>query len=60
MIRWEPADDSVWYELRAVSKPNHLVAQLGYPIVRREQARFRRLSAVAMRQAVESGAAMLC
>jgi uncharacterized protein (UPF0548 family) len=60
LIRWDPADDSVRYELVAVSKPNHVLAQLGYPITRREQARFRRLSASAMQQAVASPNELLC
>ena len=60
VIRWDAADDAVWYELRAVSKPNHPLARLGYPWARREQARFRRLSAAAMRQAVDRTSAILC
>jgi uncharacterized protein (UPF0548 family) len=45
-------DDSVWYELLAVSRPRHLLTWLGYPFVRHQQARFRRLSGEAMQRAV--------
>lgn len=38
-IEWH-ADNSVWYDLLAFSKPNHWLAKLGYPIARRMQKRF--------------------
>lgn len=52
MVEWLPADDSVWYEIHAVSRPSHVVTYFGYPIARLEQARFRRLSGEAMQRAV--------
>jgi uncharacterized protein (UPF0548 family) len=49
---WNKSDDSVWYDLMAVSQPAHWLARLGYPYARHEQARFRRLSGAAMQAAV--------
>ena len=46
------ADDSVWYDLYAFSRPGHFLARLGYPIVRRLQRRFARESKQAMLGAV--------
>ena len=51
LVEWDPVDDAVWYDLLAVSKPGHVLTRLGYLFARREQARFRRLSARAMQQA---------
>ena len=52
LIEWHAADDSVWYDLLAVSQPAHPLARLGYPYTRWEQARFRRWSTVAMQSVV--------
>ena len=52
LVEWDRADDSVWYDLMAVSQPAHWLARLGYPYTRYEQARFRRLSCAAMQRAV--------
>lgn len=49
------ADLSVWYCLAAFSRPRHWLVRLGYPYARYQQARFRRLSGLAMQRAVESG-----
>ncbi len=43
---------SVWYELKAFSRPRHWLAKLAYPIMRRLQARFRRDSAQAMKDSM--------
>ena len=51
-IEWNQLDDSVWYDILAFSRPRHLLARLGYPLVRRMQKRFARESASAMRSAV--------
>lgn len=56
LIEWNRADDSVWYDLLAVSQPAHWLARLGYPYARYEQARFRKLSAAAMQAAARQGA----
>ena len=41
VVEWNRADNSVWFDVLALSKPSHVVAWLGYPLVRRMQARFR-------------------
>jgi Uncharacterized protein conserved in bacteria len=51
LVEWQPADDTVWYDLLAVSRPGHWLARLGYFYARYEQARFRRLSGEAMQRA---------
>jgi uncharacterized protein (UPF0548 family) len=52
LVEWNRADNTVWYDLLAISQPAHWLVRLGYPYARYEQARFRRLSAAAMRAAV--------
>jgi uncharacterized protein (UPF0548 family) len=52
LVEWNRDDDSVHYDLLAVSQPRHWLARLGYPYTRRQQARFRRLSGLAMQRAV--------
>jgi len=52
MVEWNRADDSVWYDILAFSKPRHLLARLGYPFSRFVQRRFARRSAAAMQRAV--------
>ncbi|MGD9713832.1 MAG: DUF1990 family protein, partial [Thermomicrobiales bacterium] len=54
LIEWDHADDSVWYDILAFSRPRHLLTKIGYPMVRRTQKRFGRESAAAMRRAVDS------
>jgi uncharacterized protein (UPF0548 family) len=54
LIEWDQADNSVWYDILAFSRPNHFLTWLGYPIVRRTQKRFGRESAAAMLKAVRS------
>ena len=48
MIEWNRADDSVWYDILAFSKPNGLLSRLGYPWLRRLQRRFATDSKAAM------------
>ena len=50
LIEWDRSDDSVWYDILAVSRPRHVLAKLGYPIVRRLQKKFGRDSAAAMKR----------
>ena len=52
LVEWNQADDSVWYDLLALSRPGHWLARLGYLYARYEQAKFRRLSGAAMQRAV--------
>jgi uncharacterized protein (UPF0548 family) len=51
LVEWDRADDGVWYDVLAFSRPNHPLARLGYPLARRTQRRFARDSAAAMRAA---------
>jgi uncharacterized protein (UPF0548 family) len=50
-VEWRRIDDSVFYDLYAFSRPNQLLAKLGYPLARRLQHRFARDSLQAMVQA---------
>jgi uncharacterized protein (UPF0548 family) len=54
LVEWDRADDSVWYDILAFSRPRHLLARLGYPWVRRVQKQFGRESAAVMRRAVNA------
>jgi uncharacterized protein (UPF0548 family) len=51
LVEWDQRDDSVYYDLLAISKPASWLARLGYPYTRHEQGRFRRLSGRAMQRA---------
>lgn len=50
-IEWE-ADGSVWYDIRAFSRPRFWMAHIGYPIVRYYQRRFVRESQASMQRTV--------
>jgi uncharacterized protein (UPF0548 family) len=52
-VEWHEQDDAVWYDILAFSRPQQLLARLGYPFTRRLQKRFARDSAAAMQRAVE-------
>ena len=54
-VEWHEADDAVWYDIVAFSRPQQLLARLGYPFARRLQKRFARDSAAAMQIAVVEG-----
>lgn len=45
------ADDSVWYEIRAFSRPQHWMAWLGFPLARWWQCQFVKDSQAAMKLA---------
>jgi uncharacterized protein (UPF0548 family) len=51
-VEWRRADDSVWYDLFAFSRPRHPLARIGKPLSRRLQRRFARDSLKAMERAV--------
>jgi uncharacterized protein (UPF0548 family) len=51
-VEWHEQDDAVWYDILAFSRPQQLLARLGYPFARRLQKRFARDSAAAMLRAV--------
>jgi uncharacterized protein (UPF0548 family) len=52
-VEWDQESGGVWYDILAFSRPRHLLARLGYPLMRRLQKRFAQDSAEAMRRAVE-------
>ena len=54
-VEWNKQDETVWYDLLAVSKPGTL-ATLGYAYARRLQKRFARESMEAMKRAVGGAA----
>jgi uncharacterized protein (UPF0548 family) len=51
-VEWHQADDSVWYDIFAFSRPKQLLAQIGYPVARRLQKRFAVDSMAAMRRVI--------
>lgn len=55
LIEWDRTDNCVWYSILAISRPRHVLARLGYLVVRRAQKRFGRDSAAAMLRAVGAG-----
>jgi uncharacterized protein (UPF0548 family) len=48
-------DGTAWYDVRAFSRPRHVLTRIGYPVVRWLQKRFVRESAAVMQRAVENG-----
>ncbi len=52
LVEWNAADDSVWYDILAFSRPGKLLVRLGYPLARRLQKRFAIQSQRAMSRAV--------
>jgi uncharacterized protein (UPF0548 family) len=57
MIEWRRDDDSVWYDILALSRPGHPLVWAGFPIVRLLQRRFAHDSLAAMVKAVSAGIA---
>ncbi len=51
-IEWQQADDSVWYDLWAFSRPRHPLVRLAAPLARGLQRKFARDSLAAMVRAV--------
>ncbi len=48
LVEWHHSDNKVWYDILAYSRPNHILARLGYPMVRWTQKKFGRESSAAM------------
>jgi uncharacterized protein (UPF0548 family) len=48
MVEWQ-ADDSVWYDILAFSRPRHPLVRAGFPYARRLQKRFARDSMAVMK-----------
>jgi uncharacterized protein (UPF0548 family) len=55
-VEWQ-ADDSVWYDICAFSRPKHPLARLGFPVTRMLQKRFVRDSLAVMKAATTELAA---
>ncbi|HEX8204050.1 MAG TPA: DUF1990 domain-containing protein [Isosphaeraceae bacterium] len=55
LVQWDRREGSVWYDLRALSRPTRLGWRLGYPLVRRVQRRFAPESLRALARAVAGG-----
>jgi uncharacterized protein (UPF0548 family) len=51
-VEWSPADDKVFYDIRAISRPHHTLAKAGYPLSRLLQRKFAEDSKAAMLRAV--------
>lgn len=47
-VEWRCSDDSVWYDIFAFSRPNHLLARMVPPLARSLQKKFIRESKAAM------------
>jgi len=52
LVEWNRRTGEVGFEVMALSRPNHLLSWLSYPMVRNLQARFRRDAAAAMKRAI--------
>jgi len=52
LIEWNLADDSVWYDILAFSRPRNPLVRLCYPFARLVQKRFARHSAESMKRSV--------
>jgi uncharacterized protein (UPF0548 family) len=50
-VEWNRADDTVWYDILAFSRPRQMLAKLGYPLSRSLQKRFAEGSKAAMMNA---------
>jgi uncharacterized protein (UPF0548 family) len=53
-VELDDADGTVWYQIRAVSRPRAFLAKAGHPISRQLQRRFREESARAMAVAIQN------
>jgi uncharacterized protein (UPF0548 family) len=52
LIEWNKADDSVWYDILAFSKPQHPLVRMSFPLARLLQKRFARESLQRMEREV--------
>jgi uncharacterized protein (UPF0548 family) len=51
-VEWNRAEDSVWYDILAFSRPKQILARLGYPLSRLLQRKFAEGSKLAMLRSV--------
>src|SRR5215213_6049254 len=42
LVEWRPEDETVWFDILAFSRPQHLLAKAGFVVARRLQKRFAR------------------
>ena len=54
LVEWDRADDSVWFDILAFSRPRHFLARVAYPGMRIWQKRFAQQAGAAMERALES------
>jgi uncharacterized protein (UPF0548 family) len=59
LIEWDRSTDQIWYDIRAFSRPRHILTRIGYPFARAMQKQFVKQS-VAMMQAAATAAAGPC
>lgn len=59
LVQWDQSDNSVWYDILAFSRPQHVLAQIGYRVVRRLQKRFARDSASVVQRDIRRGASLI-
>ena len=52
LVEWNPADNVVWYDILAFSRPRNLLSRLGYRYMRRIQKQFGKDSAAVMMRSV--------
>ncbi len=55
MVEWRHGDDSVWYTVRAISRPGRWLTRLTYPLVHLLQHRFGQHSLRAVARTVQPG-----
>lgn len=54
-VEYHRTNNQIWYDIYAFSRPNHMLAKMGYPFSRRLQKRFALESKRAMLRAVDRG-----
>jgi uncharacterized protein (UPF0548 family) len=54
LVEWDRKTDQVWYDIRAFSRPRHLLTRLGHRHARVMQKRFGQQSTAAMKAFVEN------
>lgn len=54
-VEWRRAEDEVWYDILAFSRPRELAARLAYPFARKLQRKFAEASKLAMLRAANTG-----
>lgn len=55
VLEFDPKSERVHYLIEAISRPRHVLAQIGYPISRAMQYRFQKDSIARMKSSISSG-----